>query len=215
MTKKKRKRQTTPGDRTSKKPSQSVQEQHHSQKQPWKKSGYQQVSLFFLVLVSVLGVSLGFTSIWYALKGVTGYGMLPTLNDRDVLVVKKRPKEFKRFALVVYNDGRDGQLTRIIGKPGEEIDYRGDQLYVNQQEVDEKFLVDRINEAQKCGIGYTADFSSQELSLTLKIPPEYYLVLGDNRPYVTDSREYGLVHQKYLQGQVVARIWPIEIAQGF
>ena len=40
-----------------------------------------------------------------------------------------------------------------------------------------------------------------------KIPPGYYLVLGDNRPLSVDSRQIGLIHENQILGHVVGAQW--------
>ena len=73
-----------------------------------------------------------------------------------VLIEKISP--IKRFDVVVFQmpDGST-YIKRVIGLPGESIRYENDQLYVNDQPVDENFLVkNRKNDHEN--VSYTNDF---------------------------------------------------------
>lgn len=137
--------------------------------------------------------------------------MVPTLREGDKVLIQKKTT-FRRFDIVAYTVG-DGepQIRRIIGLPGETIRYTQDTLFVNEQPVDEKFLVDEINESQKNGRDYTEDFEQQPIV----IPEGYYFVLGDNRPYATDSRHYGLVAEKRFLGKVTTQLFPFNEIKAF
>ncbi|MFD1901106.1 signal peptidase I [Enterococcus termitis] len=128
--------------------------------------------------------------------------MIPTLRNGDILLVQKN-NEFQRFDLAVFvNEKNKTQVRRIIGLPGEKIAYKEDILYVNDQPIDEKFIVDEVNESQRNGKNFTEDFTSEDLTSTKIIPDGYYLVLGDNRSYATDSRVYGLISLENMIGKI-------------
>ena len=146
-------------------------------------------------------------SFFFSIKQVNGYGMLPTLRDRDILVIQKRAK-LKRFDLVFLNNGLVGEFRRIIGLPGEKIELKNDVLFVDDIPIDEKYLVNKINHYQQKGKQFTTDFY-----LSNTVPTGYYLVLGDNRPYTTDSRDYGLVSLDVIVGKAVLRMIPLERAE--
>ena len=46
---------------------------------------------------------------------------------------------------------------------------------------------------------------SQEIA----VPSETYFVLGDNRPYSSDSREWGFVPKKNVIGESFFAYWPL------
>lgn len=156
---------------------------------------------FFSGCILILLVSFCFVRI----VTVSGFGMVPTLREGDKVVTKKT-SDLERFDLAVFALGNEKiQVRRIIGMPGETIDYRSDTLYINEQPVDEKFLIDEVNESQKNGRNYTEDFTRK----TVVIPEHYYFVMGDNRPYATDSRHYGFVAKKNIIGKVIVQLFPV------
>ena len=137
------------------------------------------------------------------LQQVVGSSMSPTLKDQDVVILNKihyRIFGIKRFDVVAlkYNDTKY-LIKRIIGMPGDEIEYKNNILYINGIGIKEKFLDEEV---------ITKDFSLSDLGYT-KIPDDMYLVLGDNRTNSLDSRKIGLISKKDILGKVTIRIWPI------
>lgn len=170
--------------------------------------------LFIVILTTVIVLLVVISSLFFSIKQSSGYGMMPSLRHDDVLLVKRK-SELKRFDLVRYDNGLEGEFRRVIGFPGERIEYKEDLLYVNNEPIDEKFIVDKVNEYEAKGSVFTTDFSLYDISKVREIPKNSYLLLGDNRPYTTDSREYGVVKKEKILGKVIARIWPIETAIKF
>lgn len=170
-----------------------------------------QIKEFFVALILGSMIAMGLSVFFVSLITVHGYSMVPALRERDKVLIKKN-STFRRFDLAAYTVG-DGepQIRRIIGLPGETIQYTQDTLFVNEQPVDEKFLVDEINESQKNGRDYTEDFEQQPVV----IPEGYYFVLGDNRPYATDSRHYGLIAKNRFIGKVTTQLFPFNEIKAF
>ena len=173
-----------------------------------------EVKLLLMVLILTLLIFIGIVSVFYSIKSVSGYGMMPSLRDQDVLLIKRK-SELKRFDIVLINNGIEGEFRRIIGLPGERISYQEDTLYVDGQPLDEKFIVGKVNESQAKGKNFTGDMSLFSIGQASEIPQDCYLVLGDNRPYTTDSRDYGLVRKQAIGGKIKARLWPLEMAETF
>lgn len=167
--------------------------------------------IYEIVLAACVGILLtaAVGSFFFKLVTVQGFGMIPTLRNEDVVLVQRNTRA-DRFELIAFSGrNKETQVRRIIGLPGEKVVYQGDVLFVDDVPIDEKFLVDEINDSQKGGRNYTEDFSVQALFETGKIPENYYLVLGDNRPYATDSRHYGLISEEQLVGVVKMKVFSL------
>jgi signal peptidase I len=137
---------------------------------------------------------------------VDGPSMEATLKDNDRVLVLK-PLPVHRFDVVVLRDPEANEpvIKRVVGTPGdvvqivprvkivgmEEIEEGGD-LYINGTLYHEPYAT--------C-IGPTR-FGP------LKVPSDSFLVLGDNRDRSTDSRSYGAVPAKDIQGVAVAVVYP-------
>lgn len=168
-----------------------------------------------IVLTGLISMSILALVFFLTVQVVTvqGYDMTPTVNDADRLFVFKQGK-IKRFSLVSFKTPNNQQMVeRVIGLPGEEVEFREGQLWINNQEVSERFLSTLFTEYIKEPV--IKDFHISELTGTLKIPENYYFILGDNRKYATDSRYFGMIEKKDIIGVVSARIFPFDTMRMF
>jgi len=141
---------------------------------------------------------------------VDGSSMLPTLHDRDKMIVNKfiyRINEPERFDIVVFHaiDQKDF-IKRVIGLPGEHVKMVDGVLYIDGQEISEPFF-----DSSEMSFDYplTRDFSLEEIPGGYeKIPEDYVLVLGDNRNNSTDSRTIGLIAIDDIVGKANLVFWP-------
>ena len=129
---------------------------------------------------------------------VEGSSMVPTLKDGDILVLNKLSHNYKRFDIVVVSTNKSKIVKRIIGLPGENIEYKDNKLY-----IDGKVIEDKTVEA-------TDDFTLKELYGMNRIPDGYYFVMGDNRDGSSDSRDYriGLIKKENILGKTIFRLFP-------
>ena len=72
--------------------------------------------------------------------------MMPTLHDQDRMIVSKLSYEIgqpKRFDIIVFHapEGKD-YIKRVIGLPGDRIEYKNDTLYVNGKAYKEPYLAE-------------------------------------------------------------------------
>jgi len=129
---------------------------------------------------------------------VDGDSMNDTLNNGDILILNKLAKEYKRFDVVVIDYNKTKLVKRIIGLPGENIEYNDNKLYINGE------LIEDIETSR------TSDFSLKELYDIKTIPDNYYFVMGDNRSHSLDSRDYrvGLIKKENIVGTTIFRLFP-------
>lgn len=130
---------------------------------------------------------------------VNGPSMNDTLQDGDIMILDEisyRFKDIKRFDIVVINYTKDdGEkehiIKRVIGLPGEKIEYKNNKLFINGKYVKENFLHKD-----------TRDFEEVELE------EGTYFVMGDNRVNSLDSRSFGYVDRKDIKGRAKLVIFP-------
>jgi signal peptidase I len=85
-------------------------------------------------------------------------------------------------------------VKRLIGLPGDTVEIREDQLYVNDEPLPEPYV----------NGGEVGDPFGP-----VTIREDEYLMLGDNRDASCDSRMWGTVPRENLIGPVFARYWPV------
>lgn len=130
---------------------------------------------------------------------VNGNSMVPTLNDGDYMLLNEigyRINGVKRFDIVVANINGEMLIKRVIGLPGEKIEYAYNKLYVNGENVVENFKHDD-----------TDDFSFDELEAKV-VPENHYFLVGDNRGNSKDSRVVGFIPANKIMGKTNFIIYP-------
>lgn len=122
---------------------------------------------------------------------VDGDSMYPTLRNGEILLLEKYQKNYQRNDIVVVKYQDEKIIKRIIGLPGDTIEYKSNVLYINEKAVND--LIPNI----------TDDFSKITLGIN------EYFVMGDNRRDSLDSRFIGPVNKKDIQGTTNIRIIPL------
>lgn len=127
--------------------------------------------------------------------------MIPTLHDGDVMILNKigyRTNGIERFDIVVFNYDNEELIKRVIGLPGDYVEYDDNKLYINGEYVEENFERRETKDFILEAIGYSV------------IPEGKYFVLGDNRPISKDSRLIGLIEEKDILGYTNTIIFPFK-----
>ncbi|MBT2756454.1 signal peptidase I [Mesobacillus foraminis] len=143
---------------------------------------------------------------------VEGESMLPTLEEGNKLVVNKigyEESDLQRFDVIVFHaNKKEDYVKRIIGLPGDQIEYRDDKLYINGREVDEPYLENY--RAKVFDGSLTGDFNLEDITGKKKVPKGKLFVLGDNRLGSWDSRHFGYISIDEVVGKVNLRYWPLD-----
>ncbi len=148
---------------------------------------------------------------------IASRSMLPTLQINDRLIIDKWSYRFEEpqrgdiilffapeRAVICYNNSSipyPGEswpdlpgafIHRIIGLPGDKVEVKREQVYINNKTFQEKYIAE--------------DPLYQFGPVT--VPAKSYLVLGDNRNKSCDSHLWGPVRREYIIGKVTNRYWP-------
>ena len=123
-------------------------------------------------------------------------------------------------------------VKRVIGLPGDTIEYKNDVLYINGKETDEPYLKEYIQKFKEdklqstySGKGFeengelfrqmaqiaeafTVD-KDGSATFTKKLLDDEYLLLGDDRIVSKDSRQVGAFKKDQIKGEAVLRLWPL------
>ena len=92
----------------------------------------------------------------------------------------------------------------MIGLPGDIIEMRNDQLYVNSEVKDEEYLDSNKNKQKKL-MNLTEDFGP------ITVPENKIFVMGDNRLISKDSRNgLGFIDREDVLGKLAGIYYPFE-----
>ncbi|MGM0124473.1 signal peptidase I [Enterococcus sp. AZ194] len=138
---------------------------------------------------------------------VEGNSMEGTLKQGDMIVMEKITP-VKRFDVVLFqlSDGNT-YIKRVIGLPGDSIEYKEDQLYINGEKVAEPFLQKEESDTKETA-PYTTNFTLKNLLGMKELPEDSYFVLGDNRRVSKDSRSFGIVTSQDIFGKAQFVYYP-------
>lgn len=110
----------------------------------------------------------------------------------------------RRGEIVVFHAPRrpdEVWIKRIIGLPGEEVEIRDGQVYINGKALDEPY----------------AHGSASSLSPVV-VPAGTYFVMGDNRSQSTDSSDWegvGPIPLQNIIGKAWLSLWPLGRAPNY
>ena len=144
-------------------------------------------------LAVVLGVGAGrvFIGSVYVVEGAS---MDPTYPAGTHLYGTPISTPLERGDVVLLDDGKeDYAVKRIIGMPGETVHLWRGRMFINRQMLVEPYLPKHT---------YTYPTEQARRGATFILGEGEYFVLGDNRPYSSDSRAYGPVERKQIKRRV-------------
>lgn len=138
--------------------------------------------------------------------GVDGSSMLPTLHDRDTLLLQSlgyRPAQGDVVVLTRYFEHVRGPIVkRVIATQGQtvDIDYAAGTVTVDGQTLSEPYIREPMRAPWFESISH------------ITVPPGHVFVMGDNRNDSNDSRNaaLGAVDERYILGKVLMVLLPLD-----
>lgn len=185
---------------------------------------------FFPVLLFVLVIR----SFVFEPFRIPSGSMMPTLLQGDYIFVKKyayglrlpvteteilETGEPERGDVVVFRLPEDPSINyikRVVGLPGDRLDYVDHRLTVNGQAVelapdgagqqpgDASRFIETLGEREHAIL--IADPGNSMRDGVYEVPEGHYFMLGDNRDNSRDSRYLGPIPESHLVGEAV-RVW--------
>ncbi len=165
---------------------------------------------FFLDIVEVVVFAIAIFLFLYLLvlqpHKIKGASMEPNFPNGQYLLTDKvtyRFREPERGDVIVFkaptNNGEEF-IKRIIAVPGETILLKDGNVFINGSQLRENYLADELK--TQAG-GYLKE------GLQFDIPAGHFMVLGDNRPFSSDSRSWGFITKEDITGRAWVVYWPI------
>ena len=178
-----------------------------------KRSGFLNfiLSLFDFLKTVIIIIVLAFIIRVYLIQPfiVEGESMEPTFQNNDYLITEKvsfRIHAPQRGEVIIFHPPDNPSLNyikRLIGLPGDRIQIKDGQVFVNGEKIDESYLATDSN-----------TFAGKE-SYSVTLNQDEYFVLGDNRDHSRDSREIGAIPRTNIVSRVWFRLLPIGQIRAF
>ena len=143
-----------------------------------------------IAYLSIIAIVIVIRTFIFTPAVVDGPSMEPTLKSNNWLIVLKFTK-IDRNDVIVFKYNKRHLVKRVIGLPGETIKCEDGKIFVNDQELNDK---------------YTIEDNSCTGQIVLK--DDEYFVLGDNRAVSMDSRAIGPVNKSQILGTTNFRMFP-------
>ncbi|NPV76337.1 MAG: signal peptidase I [Anaerolineae bacterium] len=130
---------------------------------------------------------------------VENVSMKPTLQPGQYVLVNKlayRLGNIQHGDIIVFHyppNPSEDYIKRVIGLPGDLVQIHNGKIFVNDQELSEKYAASPPV--------YDGEWSVPEGSL---------FVLGDNRNQSSDSHAWGFVPISNVVGRALAVYWPLD-----
>jgi len=88
-------------------------------------------------------------------------------------------------------------VKRIVGLPGQEVEVKDQQVWINKRPLTESYITVQADYAWGPAV----------------VPSESYFVLGDNRNASADSHVWGFLPRANLVGEAYKIYWPAQRIQ--
>lgn len=136
---------------------------------------------------------------------VFGMSMEGNFHTGEYILANKFEYRFsppKRGDVVIFKHSEAADfIKRVIGAEGDHVELKGGKFYVNDQLMDEPYLLPE-NEVTPGG-----DFLSE--GGYVDVPKGKLFVCGDNRRNSSDSRTWGFLDIADIKGKAWLVYWPI------
>lgn len=154
-------------------------------------------------ITAALLITLVLIKFFFQISEVEGVSMMPTLNNKDRIVVDKISVNFaepKRGDVVIIKypaDTRVKYVKRIAAIAGDRVKIEDNKFYLNGRSQEETYIKDK----------YIKGYFSEVV-----VPDNTIFVLGDNRNESIDSRfnDVGFVNKKLIVGKAILKIYPLD-----
>ena len=205
--------------------------------QPLKEPWWVEYSKAFFPILLIVFILRGFVIEPFRIPSGS---MRPTLLEGDFILVNKYDYGLRfpflnktllkvgtpqRGDVVIFkhDKGEDiDMIKRVIGLPGDKIEYKEKMLYINGEPIKQDFVADKNDMI----FGTSATVREMKESLgksehpiyvhpgdaphyaynNITVPIDSYFVMGDNRDNSKDSRMWGFVKDEEIEGRAFA-VW--------
>lgn len=137
---------------------------------------------------------------------VSGDSMYPTYQNGEYILTNLiflRFEDPQKGDVIVFRSPEDPDkdyIKRVIATPGDTVMVAESKVHVNGSIIDEsEYLSSTVQ---------TPSGRFLEEGETVSVPEDNYIVMGDNRPHSSDSREWGFLPKSEIIGKSFFVYWP-------
>jgi signal peptidase I len=157
---------------------------------------------------------------------VDGISMQATLNNNDRLIVDKLPRSWARLThktyvpnrgdIIIFNQNLPGYVDekqlvkRVVGLPGDRVVVKNGSITIYNSAHPNGF-----NPDTSLGYHLNSPVTTAPQPINIKLNSDQIFVCGDNRNNSEDSRYFGPVNVRNIDGKLVLRILPLSKVQNF
>jgi len=171
----------------------------------------QNLIIVITILVLATGIITSYLPTWIRQEvdffEIPSKSMLPTLDVGDRVFVRKSrnyspqqgdvivfkiPDAAKILESETNNNKERYFIKRVIGEPGQAVSVSDGVVYINDQRLQEPYIA----------APPTYEWESES------VPPNSYVVMGDNRDNSFDSHVWGFLQKHYIVGRAYKIYWP-------
>lgn len=143
------------------------------------------------------------------------YGIrLPVIDEKVVGI--SAPERGEVMVFRFPHDESINYIKRVVGLPGDQIEYRDKQLIINGDTVDREQAPDDVLDNLERNAAtldhfleslgdiehsILVDTNKPSTNMRFSVPEGHYFVMGDNRDYSNDSRYWGFVPEENIIGK--------------
>jgi signal peptidase I len=140
----------------------------------------------------------------------------PSLGGPEALLMGKKP--LQRGHVVVFKYPEDPSrdfIKRVIGLPGETIEIRSKQVYIDGKPLDEPYVhfLEPPLRPEDPEYGIRFDGGRGDDYGPRKVPEGQLFVMGDNRDNSKDSRYWGFLPADQVKGRALMVYWSYEASR--
>ena len=165
------------------------------------------ISLFLFVIHLVFS---NFFNVYH----LNGTSMRPTLSDKQFVFsfvdyYKNNEINYDDIVFLNVKGEEDPWIKRVVGLPGDKIKMNNGILIVNDipktidKELKMNIYEEKINDFKSFRILNVTKMGEDDNFKEIKIPKDFYFVLGDNRENSRDSRDLGLISKKNITDKYI------------
>ena len=164
----------------------------------------------FLFLIAIHLVFANFYGVYH----LNGTSMRPTFNDKQFVFsfvdyYKNNEINYGDIVFLNVKGEEDPLIKRVVGLPNDKIRMKKGILIVNDipktidKELEMNVYEEKINDLKSFRILNITKANEEDYFEEIKIPKDFYYVLGDNREVSRDSRYIGLISKKNIKDKYI------------